>query len=332
MTKEKNKFQELLFSSIKILLGKNQNLVDVLSTVLNISYDSAYRRLRGETLLDINEIIILSNKFSISLDNLYSLNHQVNFKFHPMNSGIESLSTYIDSIYQEMKYGSKFPDAHFIFTAEDLPVFHYFNFELLSSFKLFYWSKSILNSPEFNGKKFNISSIDNELILKTKQIHELYKIIPSTEIWDEDTLNTILKQLSFYWEAGLFEKKEYPIELCLELENLLDTAQNYAVIQSKNGPSLSPNYTLYSSEVTIGNNCIYLSANSIQTVYFSFNTFNTINTRNTDFCNETSLWIKNLIAKSTQISGVSEKLRHQFFLKLKNKVINLRNQIENNKS
>ena len=41
-----------------------------------------------------------------------------------------------------------------------------------------------------------------------------------------------------------------------------------------------------------------------------------MSTTNHAFCEETNLWIKNMISKSTQISGVSEKMRHQFFNQL----------------
>ena len=43
--------QDFLFQRIKALLPPNQTIVDAISELLNISSDSAYRRIRGETQL-----------------------------------------------------------------------------------------------------------------------------------------------------------------------------------------------------------------------------------------------------------------------------------------
>jgi hypothetical protein len=51
-------------------------------------------------------------------------------------------------------------------------------------------------------------------------------------------------------------------------------------------------------------------------------------TTNTLFVNEAEEWLKNLIKKSIQISGVGEKQRNQYFKKLYDKLENTRNKIE----
>jgi hypothetical protein len=49
---------------------------------------------------------------------------------------------------------------------------------------------------------------------------------------------------------------------------------------------------------------------------------NSLNTSNSEFCEETEHWVKNIIKKSTLISGVAEKQRYQFFNKLNNAIDN----------
>src|SRR3954462_7641807 len=79
------------------------------------------------------------------------------------------------------------------------------------------------------------------------------------------------------------------------------------------GAVSTPNYTLYNSELMIGNNCILVKAGGSRNTYISHNTFNAMVTTNADFCDETENWLKNLIKKSIPISGVSEKQRFRFF-------------------
>ena len=62
------------FQRLKSAIPAHASLVDEVAETLDLSIDSAYRRLRGEKLLDLEELSKLSRKFNISLDNLFSLN------------------------------------------------------------------------------------------------------------------------------------------------------------------------------------------------------------------------------------------------------------------
>ena len=103
-------------------------LVDSIADILEISNDSAYRRLRCETLLDIQELLILCNHFRISLDSL-QISDVVNFRYKPLPADSGSLPRYLEGILGEMKMINSVESKQIIFTAEDLPIFHYFNYE-----------------------------------------------------------------------------------------------------------------------------------------------------------------------------------------------------------
>ena len=327
---EGNKIQNHLFDLIRKQLSPNVTLVDSIADILEISNDSAYRRLRCETLLDIQELMTLCSHFRISLDSLH-VSDVVNFRYTPLPADNTSLPTYLNGILAEMSRINSVTDKQIIFTAEDLPIFHYFKYEVLTAFKLYYWNKSILNSPELNGKKFTPTLVDGALVKTAKEIYDLYIKIPSIEIWTEDTISAVVKQVEYYWESGLFEHKSDALIICEQLSDMLRTVQEDAALSTKERKvvqSKAVNYTLYRSEVTIGNNCIQVTMNDIKVIFFSFNTFNSMSTSNHAFCQETDLWIKNLIFKSTQISGVAEKTRHQFFNQLHKQLNNLRLKID----
>jgi hypothetical protein len=61
--------------------------------------------------------------------------------------------------------------------------------------------------------------------------------------------------------------------------------------------------------------------------FVSNNTFNMMNTTNPAFVHENETWIKNLMQKSIQISGQSEKQRNQFFKILFDKIDALKTKI-----
>ena len=90
----------------------------------------------------------------------------------------------------------------------------------------------------------------------------------------------------------------------------------------------SRNFTMYYSEIEIGNNCILVNVNNMSRVYLTYNTFNKISTANQKFCDETKTWINYLISKSNLISGVSEKQRLQFVNKMLEQFKDTRKKIE----
>ena len=86
MEKTENSIQIKLFDQLSKIIPSSISLVDVLADVLNISIDSAYRRLRCETFLNINEIVLLCSTYNISFDSLYeSAGNTVTFDFSTMN-------------------------------------------------------------------------------------------------------------------------------------------------------------------------------------------------------------------------------------------------------
>jgi hypothetical protein len=65
--------QQLFFNHIKSKLPAHLSLADEVAELLNISNDSAYRRIRGEKPIGLDEIQALCNKYQVSLDQLLQL-------------------------------------------------------------------------------------------------------------------------------------------------------------------------------------------------------------------------------------------------------------------
>ena len=80
--------QSLLFEKIKEKLPPYEALVGVITDILNIGIDGAYRRIRGNTLLKLDEVIILCKEFRISIDELLQAADSNTVVFSP--SGLEN--------------------------------------------------------------------------------------------------------------------------------------------------------------------------------------------------------------------------------------------------
>ena len=327
--------QIIFMKRLKDALPTNISLVDALADLLQLSNDSAYRRLRGETALSIEEISAICKHFKISFDSFIhaSTDGQVGFTYHPMNSGTSSFKDYLQSLKKDLDKVAQFADGNIIFAAEDIPVFHHFHQPLLSAFKIFYWNKSFLNDKDLENKKFDKTLIDEELIAIGKSVYESYSKIPSVEIWSDDTVNSTIKQIEYYWESGVFKSKDDALAICDELNEMLHRIRKQAELNSKTGTdenniTTPNNYILYHSDVMIGNNCVLVNMGATKASYISCFSFNSMLTINQSFCNETDIWLKNLIRKSNLISGVAEKQRYRYFKKIEELMHKLREKIE----
>ncbi len=65
--------QQLLFKAIKNKIGENLSAADEIAKLLDISADSAYRRMRGEKTISLDELQVLCTHYKISVDQLLGL-------------------------------------------------------------------------------------------------------------------------------------------------------------------------------------------------------------------------------------------------------------------
>ncbi|HNW98324.1 MAG TPA: helix-turn-helix transcriptional regulator [Bacteroidales bacterium] len=330
MVKKPDSLQQNFIDSIKHSLSANLSLVDELAELLGLSTDSVYRRIRGETTFTFDEIIKICNAYHISFDSFCKQeNDIVSFTYSHLTNDVSFIIEYLQRILNDMKIIDNAKEKEIIYTAEDIPLFHLFKFPELASFKIFYWMKSVMNVPSFEGKKYDPLLLPKEVSEIGKKIIEIYKRNPSTEIWNDRTISSIIKQIDFYYEAGIFHENEMAVHLCDVLSAALNDIQQQAEKATKaDVAGFEGNFALYNSDIELGNNYILVNIPTFRRVYIRYHTFNNMISINNSFCNETELWLKGIMKKSTLISGVSEKQRNLYFMKAQEQVAQLKNKIK----
>ena len=200
--------QDRIFEKIKQLLPANTSFVDELALQLDISNDSAYRRIRGEKLLSIEELLKLGTAYHISFDSLLHNDlHNISFNYRSINGNI-SFEAYFNSILENMKLVASFEKKELIYMAKDLPLIQYFEYNEITAFKLFFWYKTILEEPKFDVDYYDPSLIPNSIFETGRQIRGAYIKIPSIEIWNKESINSTLNQIEFYFDCGYFKNPQ----------------------------------------------------------------------------------------------------------------------------
>jgi len=322
--------QQQFLDQIKERLDPNISFVDELAEDLNISSDSAYRRIRGETSLTLDEVRKLSTKYQISIDSLFDVgDDSVLFKYRGLDKDKFDFHSYLSSIETDVKRLNSFPDKEMIYAAKDIPLFYYFPFPELTAFKLFFWSKIILQFPEYENKLFSLEEISEELLQIGQRIWKIYLKIPSLEVWSMETINVTLKQVQFYSESGLFKEKRDAGILLDQISKLVDHVQKQAEKGYKfdlgadvDGPE--NNFRLYYNEVTISDNAILFKMGDQYRANLPTNVLSILTTGNQEFCVQARQTIDNIIKNSTLISMYGAKDRNRYFQKLQAKIQEVR--------
>lgn len=329
----KNPIQLRFFEKLKQSVPANLSLANEISDLLEISPDGAYRRMRGESVLGMDELVKLCQHYKLSLDFLAAPEEtSATFQFKKMIHDEKGFGDYIKSILADLQRIAASNPRHIIYSAADLPLFIQFMSPEFSAFKTFFWQRAMLNLPSMEGKKFSVSVVSPGLTEMCKQICDTYIKIPSTEIWHDDTVLSNLKLVEFAWDSGMFATKEDALLICDKLKDLVTHMEKQAAKSSKFREEVKwaeneGNFTMYQSEFVLTNNHIYVTCGSARILYLTHNTFNSISTTNSVFCSETEEWLKNLVKKSVQISGVGEKQRHKFFQRSLEKIAAVRARI-----
>ena len=311
---------------VKKSMPANLSLAEELSDVLNISKDSAYRRLRGETTLSLNEVQRLSNHFGVSLDTLLNTqNESVTFQYRSINNDSFTFKDYLNSILDNLRTINQYDIRNLTFLAKDIPPWHHFQFPRLSEFKCFFWMKTILKVPRYTDEKFEFDILPKDYIDIGLKIWEEYIKTPSLEVWSYETINITLRQIEFFYDCGLFQNPSDSITLLDYLEKLVRHVEHQAELGYKFhfGTSESGeegNFQLYSNEVNIADQTIFFKMRNTRITYLTHNNLNILTTTHRGFCEGTENYIKNILSKSSLISSSSQKERNRFFNRLLKKI------------
>lgn len=305
---------------IKDITPANLSFVEELADLLEISTDSAYRRIRGETDLSLDEAAKLSKKYKISLDVfLQNIDTQgVLFEYEPLDS-YEKFITYLHNIHGALLQ-IKALKGKLIYVATDLPIFYHFAFREHNAFKIYSWFRYIMYTDPFQNQKFAASLIEETLLEECKKVYQAYQEVDSIEIWTETTIDSTLKQIEYYHELGLFAHQHEALLVSEQLIQVLNQVKQQAVDKCKKN---SFNFELYQSELPLDNNCILTKEGNLSRVHLRHQSLNIMTTQQENFCKQTEEDLQNTMRKSILLSGVSEKQRYQFFNKMQQKIENL---------
>ena len=325
--------QMQLFQNIRDQIPDHVSFVDEIAEVLEISNDSAYRRIRGEKALSLYEVQKLCQHFNFSVDDLAGSSIQtVTFKTDLLNEQSYSFQEWLRNLLSFTINTRKSEPAEVIFILNELNIFHMLQIPEVCAFKLFFWQKSNLDFTHYRNKCFSLDELNDEFINLTSEIIDHFVKINTIELTTEECLNSYLKQIMYYSEAGYFNSRDDALKLCEKLLDLINHQQEQAELGLKFPYGKHPvgedgNFQLYHNDIILADNTILIKTEDTQTLFITSNAINLMQTHNKAFFEYNYNWGRNLLSKSILISGTAEKERNKFFLTLRNQINRVADQL-----
>ncbi|HMC99241.1 MAG TPA: hypothetical protein VKH37_03780 [Ferruginibacter sp.] len=324
---EATNVQVLFFQHIKNSLPPHLSLVDEVAERLNISNDSAYRRIRGEKAIAFEELQILCSHYEISLDQFLHLKSDAFiFSGKLKDDGNNVFENYLEEVLKNFTYFNSFKSKHLYWLMKDIPPFAHYQIPELACFKFYFWMKSILHDERLRTVKF---ALDDEryqpYIAVSNKVVDLYHKIPVTEIWNIESLNSSLRQINFFREAGSFKNPSEAGLLYDKLEELINHFEKQAEVGVKfrigsEPNSSSPSYRMFVNELILGDNTILAELDGARLTFLNHSVLYFVATADERFNRAMFTNLDNLMKKSTMISSVGEKERSGFFNQLRDKI------------
>jgi hypothetical protein len=285
-----------------------------------------YRRVRGEKEISLQELSAIVRKFDISLDReLGYKGSQVGFSCKYLDPATFNFRNYLDEMLSRFRQFVQCRSRNMIYLTKDFPVYHYFHFPEIASFKFFFWMKTYLNFPELQKEKFSFGYLSRELADIGKSIGSLYYQMPSCEIHNPDNILTTLRQIEYFRESLFFENPD-DIRIVYEsLSNMIDHLEEQARSGMKFLPGQKPNasspaFQMFVTDFYIGDNTQIVTLDNRTICFKVHNGINYIATEDPVFCGQTLRFMDTVKRNSTCISAVSEKSRERFFYMMRERI------------
>jgi hypothetical protein len=203
------------------------------------------------------------------------------------------------------------PGAEIIFSATDVPFYHFLPFKELTFFKLYAWRQSAYHTKDAFASFLDKMNSD-DLMECYAQTVDSYRQIPSLEIWTQNTVDHTLTLLEYFYDTGHFTGRKIPLLLCEQFLELINAIEGWTEQGIKNRETHTP-FKLYLTHFFLESSLILLKHDLAMQCTIKLFTINSLNIADQAFCRETRQWLESLIQRSLLITGASERDKYMFF-------------------
>jgi hypothetical protein len=304
-------FNKKLVEAILKMIPENIKPVTYFTSVLGMSRESAYRRIRGDIPFTTDELSKLAAKLNFSVDNIVDKNNsaRASFDFYskdddPVQIYLQVLEKY-NELLENMFYSER---KESLIALNDFPPAFRVFFDHLFNFSFYKWLHQA-GDVSFN-QQFSAITLPDEMILLQKKIKmNMPKIDNSVLILDPNIFSNLAKDIQYYFHLKLIDADDFHLlkEDLKKMVDLFETIAQTGVFDSKT------KLNLYLSSLHIGVNTAYFSYGDIAKTMIWVFAVEPVTINNLAISGKQKKWLLALRKQSSLISLSNEILQTNFF-------------------
>lgn len=315
MKKDYSLDQIEFFNDIKTISTMQSSLPAVIAEILNISIDSAYRRMRGETPLILPEIVKICDHFnaSFSYGKNTSLNNELKFYYKSLCNDRQPLVDLIgclEDLQHNLERIQEDEESITYLTLTDIPILYLYKYRKLTNFRIKVWFKEMTGRDitKTEGYQENFE----KLLVILQKLYLQVKRNRHVEIWSNQTIDDLLGSINYHYQMGELrdesETKELFEELNLFLSNTYEEANSHTHCE------------MYFSEMELSNGYMVSQGGMEKLSVIKLFSINSIITFDEVLFDDIKHWIDLIVNNSVLINKSNRKQRHLYFSNLMSSV------------
>lgn len=307
-----NEQNERLVAYITKRLPQNIKKVTFFTDLLDLSNESAYRRLRGEIPFTLEELVKLSKELDFSIDEALAKDNTDKAVFDlktdmlsdPQEAFLNILTSYCDDVILEVEGQNR--NALVSLNHMILPFsFRYSNMFRFNYYKWIHQSQDVSLNYSFSDVVLPL-----EINLLRKRAAELSDMVDNTTmILDNNIYLHTIKDMQYYYRRNLITKEEFKqikeefIFMIEQTERLVQTGLN----------RFGKSRYYYISPLSIKSNIVLVHYDATVISHLWYNSLTPISTTNSKLCSDHVAWLNSLKKYSSLITQSNEILSSEFF-------------------
>lgn len=315
-----NNFQRSFFKELEEHFTKRGEMINALSETLNVGKDAVYRRLRGDTVLSADELILLARKYDVRLDLQQDAPSSTNFSttLFEITSEVE----YFQEIEEGINFISKIEGITMDYATPELPLFYILFTPTILAFKTYVYGLTSWDFAKWKGVEFRPELIDPEVFEIAKRTLKPLCNLPGRELWSIGILDVTLREIEHAVDIGRLVDGELIKRMFSEIEEIIDhmeamTEAGKRFLPGTQPTETSPDFCVYHNEMTNTNNVVIVKSESLSLALSAFINPDYIISSDKNLLKKMETWFENLVESSDVLIANSGKYKERYFNKLR---------------
>ncbi len=325
--------QETYLARLQSLHASKHELAQKMMSLLNISKDAVYRRLRGDTSLSAEELLQLQKHYQLGYGEAANTSL---FRFNFAERKIRSPTEYIDQLSERMERVQGLTGVNLLLAHPGIPFFHEMVYPRLLAFKLFIYGGTCWNFPGWQEAPFRPDFVDNKALDRAFEIGAYSYTIPGRELWTMGILNATIDQIEFMHLAGRFADESDAFGLLDDLGEMVDHLEAMARAGRKFVPGADAEegglFHPAHNELANNDNSILIQSDQAQLLFAIYLTPNFLQTSNPIVCEMSRTWFDLVDELSSPLGAAGGRHRGWFFNRLRKQLTSARERLHSESS